>query len=37
MGDEVDEVAEGDDASRGCSCGRGKEDVSLGLVLAILV
>lgn len=37
VGDEVDEVAEGDNSCGGCGRGRGEEDVSLGLVLAILV
>ena len=37
MGDEVDKVAEGDDASGSCSCWGGEEDVSLRLVLSVLI
>ena len=37
MGDEVDEVAEGDDASGGWGAGGGEEDVALRLILAKLI
>lgn len=35
--DEINEVAEGDYAGRGCGAGGGQEDVALRLVLAILI
>lgn len=37
VGDEVDKVAEGDDAGGRRGCGGSDEDVSLRLVLAVLI